>query len=278
MRAVLKATPGRAVAIEEDQATGAAAALMEDARARLRHRIRGVAGAQHLYRGFCQHHAHDCFAEPGAGNAAGFGVGVTAAADQRRIADATRVLAARAARGSAGDEPALRIDGYRADGAHGMVHVKFRGVAILAAAAPGGAFAIDGQFRGIAQRQALLLARISLRLRRPASCARSIPAIFARAEWDCGFSRRPRRLRPSAWRHPSRLHRAARARLRFRCDPMPASNTGSSSSTTIAASTASSAAPPRDNNAPARLRARGGNPRGSLRPHRQEYSTRRRER
>ena len=77
----------------------------------------------------------------GAGNAAGFGIGVAAAADERGIADAAGKFAAGSAGGSAGEELAVIVESDRADGAGFVADVMFGGVRIGEAAAPGDAFA-----------------------------------------------------------------------------------------------------------------------------------------
>ena len=135
MRGVLKAIAGVAVFIEEDESAGAVAATGEELDSGLRGaRGIGAGRAQKITGSFGENHFHDGFAITGRGDGAGFGIGVAAAADERRIADAAGKFAAGAAGGSGGEQPALVIE---RDGAHGSLFVAtmmFGGVRILAAA------------------------------------------------------------------------------------------------------------------------------------------------
>ena len=90
-----------------------------------------------------------------AGDAAGFRVGIAAAADERRIADASGKFAASAAGGGAGDEVILLVESDGADGAEFVVQVMLGGVRIFEAAAPGGALAIDDEIFGSAEGDAV---------------------------------------------------------------------------------------------------------------------------
>ena len=91
---------------------------------------------------------HYPFAVAGAGDAAGFGVGIAAAADQRGIADAAGEFTAGAACGSSGEEMALVIESDSAYGTGFVAEMMFGGVGIAEAAAPGDAFAFVDQIFG----------------------------------------------------------------------------------------------------------------------------------
>src|ERR1700741_5136352 len=94
-------------------------------------------GAKRIDREFRQDDFHDGFAVAGARNAAGFGVGVAAAANKRGIADAAGKFAAGAAGGSGGEEIAIRVEGHGADGSLFMAAVMLRGVRVFLALLPG---------------------------------------------------------------------------------------------------------------------------------------------
>src|SRR5207249_5995632 len=87
--------------------------------------------------GFGEDHFHDGFAVIGAGDAASFGVGVAAAADERRIADAAGKFATSAAGGSGGEEMAGRVDGDGPNGSLFVATVMLRGVFVGFAFHPG---------------------------------------------------------------------------------------------------------------------------------------------
>jgi hypothetical protein len=74
------------------------------------------------------HNFHDAFAVAGAGNAAGFSVGITAAADERGIADTSWEFAASATRGSAGGEIPVAVYRYSADRTVFVADVMFSGM------------------------------------------------------------------------------------------------------------------------------------------------------
>ena len=97
---------------------------------------------------FGHYNFHDAFAVAGAGDAAGFGVRIAAAADQRGIADAAGKFTAGAAGGSSGEEMSLLIERDGADGAGFVAEMMFGGVRIAEAAAPGDAFAFVDQIFG----------------------------------------------------------------------------------------------------------------------------------
>src|SRR5229473_722610 len=116
---------GIALAVEEDEAPGGMRALREEmdsfaggersagASARnVGRRVHAECGAaKKIDGGLGQDDFHDGFAVARARNPAGFRVGIAAAADQRRIADAPGKLAAGAARGSGGEEASVGVDG-----------------------------------------------------------------------------------------------------------------------------------------------------------------------
>jgi len=106
---------------------------------------------------FGHHNSHDAFAVAGAGDAAGFRVGIAAASDQRRIADAAGKFAAGAARGRAREERAVFVESHSADGAGFVAEMMFGSVRIAEAAAPGDAFAFVDQVFRRAERDAVFL-------------------------------------------------------------------------------------------------------------------------
>ena len=121
--------------VEEDESAGAFAATGEELNSGLRGaRGSGAGRAQKIAGGFGEDHFHDGFAIAGGGNAAGFGIGVAAAADERRIADAAGKFAAGAAGGGGGEQPALVIESDSADGSLFVATMMFGGVGIFAAA------------------------------------------------------------------------------------------------------------------------------------------------
>ena len=101
-------------AVEKNQAAGRVHAMREFADASVGHSLREPAAPrgirilamrrerllalQKIRRHFRHHDFHDAFAVAGAGNAARFGIGVTTAADQRRIADASREVCSKCPR------------------------------------------------------------------------------------------------------------------------------------------------------------------------------------
>ena len=103
-----------ALAVEKNEAAGGVGAVGQFADARIGHRLancrwasrlsmwgQGARIAQQIHSHFGHHDFHDAFAVAGAGNTARFGIRVTSAADQRRIADTSGKFAAGAAGGSA---------------------------------------------------------------------------------------------------------------------------------------------------------------------------------
>src|SRR5580700_2438042 len=96
------------------------------AAARMTNKALGI--LQEIRGHFGHYDFHDAFAVAGAGNAAGFGVRVAAAADERGIADASGKFAAGAAGGSASDEMSVPIESDGADRAGFVADVMFGGV------------------------------------------------------------------------------------------------------------------------------------------------------
>ena len=122
-----------------------------------RRRIRANRGlAQKVNRRFCHHDFHDGFAVAGAGDASGFGIGVTATTDQRRITDAPGKFAARAAGRSSGKQVSVLIKGHGPHGALLMATVMRRGVLVFPAFEPGCALGLADQPFRIAQRDSVL--------------------------------------------------------------------------------------------------------------------------
>jgi hypothetical protein len=115
---------GIAVAVEEDEAAGGVGAFGKKmdgfaggeigaggpARDVARRVHASGGAAEKINGGFGQDHFHDGFAVAGAGDAAGFGVGVATTADQGRIADAAGKFTASAAGGGGGEETAIRVE------------------------------------------------------------------------------------------------------------------------------------------------------------------------
>jgi len=149
---------GVAGLIEEDEAAGAVAALLEEfggvesgAHGERFFILGGQRGAaKEIHGGFGHDDFHDGFAMAGAGSGASGPIGVAAATDERRIADATGKFAAGAAGGSGGEEAAFTIKSDGADGALLMAAVMSRGVGILAAAEESVPFGFGDKLFGLA--------------------------------------------------------------------------------------------------------------------------------
>ena len=149
-----------AVAVEEDEAAGGASAFGEEMDGLAGDEIgagetaRNVGGGVHagfgaaeeIDGGFGEDHFHDGFAVAGAGDAAGFGVGVAAAANERGIADAAGKFATGAAGGSGGEEITIRVEGDGADGSLFVATVMLGGVRVFFALLPGGPLGFAHQF------------------------------------------------------------------------------------------------------------------------------------
>src|SRR5271156_7184871 len=145
---------GAPLAVEENQPARGMRAMRELADAGVRDGLRQRERAglpamwkqhalieQQIRGHFGHHNFHDAFAVAGAGNAAGFGIRIAAAADQRGIADAAGKFAAGAAGGSSGEKASFLVESYRADGAGFVAQMMFGGVRTAQALAPGDAFA-----------------------------------------------------------------------------------------------------------------------------------------
>ena len=119
--------------------------------------VKQWSAAQNIRSCLGHHDLHDGLAVAGAGNRACFGVGIAAAADQRRIADATGKLAAGSSGRGSGEEPAIFVHGYGTDSALLMSAVKRGGVPVDFAAGPSLAFGFGDEFFGCAQGYALFV-------------------------------------------------------------------------------------------------------------------------
>jgi len=151
------------LAVEENQAAGSTPAGGEQADTLLGDtpgaigRGGGISrgSAQEVHGRFGKDNFHDGFAVPGAGDAAGFSVGIATAADERRIADTAGKFAAGAAGGSAGEEAALAIESDGADGAVLVAAVVGGGMFVAAAFLPGFALGGGDESGGVAQGDAV---------------------------------------------------------------------------------------------------------------------------
>jgi len=162
---------GMAFAVEEDEAACGAGAMGEFADAGVGYclcqpaalrwirvfamRRERLLTLQQIRGHFGHYDFHYAFTVACAGNAAGFRVRVTAAADERGIADASGEFAAGSAGGSASDEMSVLIESDGADGAGFVADVMFGGVRIFEATGPGDALAFVNQFFGRAERDAV---------------------------------------------------------------------------------------------------------------------------
>src|SRR6266478_3774325 len=106
--------------------------------------------------GFGHNDFHDSFAVAGAGDAASFGVGITAAADERRIADAAGKFATSPSRRCGGKEIARAVHGDGADGSLLVTTVIRGGVLVRFALAPGLALGFADQIFRLAELDAPL--------------------------------------------------------------------------------------------------------------------------
>jgi hypothetical protein len=147
---------GGPVFVEEDEAAGAFASTGEELDDGLGGaRGIGAGGTKEIASSFGKDDFHDGLTETGGRDRAGFAIGVTAAADERRIADASGELAAGAAGRSGGEEAALVIERDGADGALLVPTMMFCSMGVFAAALPRFAFGGGDEFFGIAKRDAL---------------------------------------------------------------------------------------------------------------------------
>lgn len=137
---------GAALAIKKDKTSGRPRAMREFANAGVGNELRVVVLGLSAFRASLKtigrfgrlreeidshlghHNFHDAFAISSAGDAAEFRVGVAAAADQGRIADAARMLAAGAAGRCAGEDRAMRINSNGSHRALRAARVIFGGV------------------------------------------------------------------------------------------------------------------------------------------------------
>jgi hypothetical protein len=157
---------GVALAVEEDEAAGALSALGEEVDGVAGGEIGGgiVAGlgagsgvkarggaAQEIGGGFGHDDFHDGFAVPGTGNSTGFGIGVAATADERRVADAAGKFATGSAGRRGGEEVAVTVECNGADGALLVAAVMLGGVFIFFAFHPGFPLGFADHFLGLAQ-------------------------------------------------------------------------------------------------------------------------------
>jgi hypothetical protein len=191
---------GIAIFVEQYEAAGAIAAAGEELHSGFRGaRGSGGGGAKKIAGGFGEDHFHDGFAEAGGRDGAGFAIGIAAGADEGRIADASGKLAAGAAGGRGGKQPALLIESDGADGALFVAAMMFGGVRIFAAPLPGFAFGGRDEFFGIAKGNAIFVGELFRTLRDEHHVgtffedgARSLNGIFDAAEssdgtgFECG--------------------------------------------------------------------------------------------
>lgn len=121
-------------------------------------RIHTGGGAAEEIDGYFGHDdLHDGFAVAGRGGASCFRVGVAAAADERRVADAAGKFATGAASGCSSEELAVAVDGYRADGTLLMAAVMLGGVLVLFTFHPSFPLGRTNEIFGIAKGNALFL-------------------------------------------------------------------------------------------------------------------------
>jgi hypothetical protein len=160
---------GIAVAVEEDEAGGSMGAFGKEmdgfaggergagsSARNVGRRVHADGGAaQKINGGFGEHHFHDGFAVAGAGNAADFRVGIAAAADQRRIANAAGKLAASPAGGSGGEEASIGVNGDGADGSLLVAAMMLGGVLVRLAFHPRFLLGFADQFLRFAKLDAL---------------------------------------------------------------------------------------------------------------------------
>src|SRR5215471_8951466 len=148
---------GIAVFVEEDEAAGAFAAFGEELHSSLASAGgRGRSRPKEIARGLGEDDAHDGFTIAGRRDRASFGVGVAAAADQRRIANAAGEFAAGAAGRRGGEKSTLVIESDGADGALFVPAVMLGGVRVDAATLPGLVFSGRDEFRGITKGKSLI--------------------------------------------------------------------------------------------------------------------------
>src|SRR6266568_865312 len=161
---------GIALAVEKDEAAGGVRAFGEKVNGFAGGDIscRGIAGggrrcidagrrlAKKIDGGFGHNNFHDGFAVARARHAASFGVGVAAAADERRIADAAGSFATSPSRRCGGKEIARAVHGDGADGSLLVATVMRGGVLVRFALAPGFALGFADQIFRLAELDAPL--------------------------------------------------------------------------------------------------------------------------
>ena len=164
----VKCSRGKAIAVEQDQTARGVRSMREFADASIGNGLRqrerppffsmrqqNARVVKKIDGHFGHHNFHDAFTVSGAGHAAGFGVSVTATANERRVADASGEFAARAAGGSSRGETSVAID---CDSAHRSVLVAdmmLGCVRIFQASAPGRTFTLVYKFLGSTERYAI---------------------------------------------------------------------------------------------------------------------------
>ena len=111
---------------------------------------RGICRAEKIGGSFCHDDFHDGLSETSRRDPAGIGICITAATNQRRIAQAARQFTAGAAGRGGSEEPAIGIEGHRTDGSLVMAPVMARSVRIPAAAEPCFLFSGRNQFMRVA--------------------------------------------------------------------------------------------------------------------------------
>src|SRR5216683_976627 len=156
---------GIPLAVEQDEAAGGVRAFGEKVNGFAGGDIgcRSIAGggrrcidagrrlAKKIDGGFGHNDFHDGFAVAGAGDAASFGVGITAAADERRIADAAGSFATSSARRCGGKEIARAVHGDGPDGSLLVTTVMRGGVLVRFALVPGFALGFADQIFRLAE-------------------------------------------------------------------------------------------------------------------------------
>src|SRR5882724_4853776 len=158
---------GSAVAVEENETAGAAAAFFEKKDRFLSGVLGGFFGrgefarriAKKIDGGFGHDDFHDGFAKAGAGDAASGDVGVTTAADEWRIANAAGEFATGAAGGSGGEEAAVFVESYGTNGSLRVAAMMLGGVLVFATAEIGFPFGFADEFFGLAELDTFFLCK-----------------------------------------------------------------------------------------------------------------------
>ena len=159
------------MAVEEDEAAGAVRALGKEvdgfpggeigagrSTRNVGGRVHaGLRAAKQICGGFRHDDFHDGFTVAGAGDSAGFGVGVAAAADERGITDPAGKFAAGAPGGSRGEQISFGVDRDGADGSLFVAAVMLGGVFVASAFHPGFVLGFADQFLALAELDAVFL-------------------------------------------------------------------------------------------------------------------------